>query len=359
MAEAHSAKLWVDKYRPRSFDELELNTQLSERLKQLCSSNNFPHLLVYGPSGSGKKTRIAIILRELFGDHATKLKLETKNIKIPNKTTHVDLVTVSSSYHIELNPSDVGNQDRVVVQEVIKEIAQTTPLDATERPFKVVVLNEVDKLSKEAQHGLRRTMEKYMTTCRLILCCNSTCKVIEPVRSRCLMVRVPAPSVEEISKVLVSVCKKEKIVIPNELATRIAEQSERNLRRAILMLEATKNKHYPFQPQQPVDKADWEIFIIQLAKEIAEEQSQKRLLAVRGKLYELISHCIPPEVIIKSLTNELLKKLDSELKYELIKWAAFYEHRMQLGNKAIVHLEAFVAKFMAIYKRFLMAFSDY
>lgn len=63
-----------------------------------------------------------------------------------------------------------------------------------------MVLNEVDKLSKEAQHGLRRTMEKYMATCRLILCCNSTCKVIEPVRSRCLMVRVPAPSVEEVSK---------------------------------------------------------------------------------------------------------------------------------------------------------------
>lgn len=76
---------------------------------------------------------------------------------------------------------------------------------------------------------------------------------------------------------------------------------------------------------------------------------------MRGKVYELLVNCIPPEVILKRLLHELLKKLDSELKLEVCHWAAYYEHRMRLGQKAIFHIEAFVAKFMSIYKNFLIS----
>merc|ERR1712079_595971 len=80
--------------------------------------------------------------------------------------------------------------------------------------------------------GLRRTMEKYMAICRVILVTNSTSKVIPAIRSRCLAVRVAAPKHEEICSVLTAVAKKEGCVLPAQLATRIAEKSGRNLRRA-------------------------------------------------------------------------------------------------------------------------------
>lgn len=201
-----------------------------------------------------------------------------------------------------MNPSDLGLQDRLVVQDVIKEIAQSQPIDGSaQKSFKIVVLNEVDKLTRDAQHALRRTMEKHMNTCRLVLCCNSTSKVIDPVRSRCLSLRVPAPSVEEIILVLNNIAKRESILLPPELVSRIAAMSEGNLRRAILSAEAAKVRHSTLTAATPLDLPDWEEFIVLLAKEIAEEQSPKRLLAVRAKLYELLSHCIPPEVIFKVL----------------------------------------------------------
>ncbi len=163
----------------------------------------------------------------------------------------------------------------------------------------MVLLTEVDHLTKDAQHALRRTMEKYMATCRLILCCNSTSKVIPAIRSRCLGVRVAAPSSDEVRKIrthihtvylrnssgtiipdkfsdkleiyvselaflspvnvphrknftamtfyflqvcqiLQQTCKKEGLNLPLDLAKKIASKSNRNLRRAILMCEACK-----------------------------------------------------------------------------------------------------------------------
>lgn len=80
------------------------------------------------------------------------------------------------------------------------------------------------------------------------------------------------------------------------------------------------------------------------------EQSPKCLYAVRGKLYELLVNCVPPEIILRRLCLELLKKLDDELKHTAVQQAALFEHRLQEGQKPIFHLEAFVARFMSEYK---------
>ncbi|MCO5576696.1 hypothetical protein L7F22_030511 [Adiantum nelumboides] len=123
--------LWVDKYRPHTLDKVMVHVEEAQRLKQLVGQGDCPHLLFFGPSGAGKKTLIMALLREVYGSGAEKIKVENKPWKIEAGTRklEVELTTISSNYHVELNPSDAGFQDRYVVQEVIKEMAKSRPLD--------------------------------------------------------------------------------------------------------------------------------------------------------------------------------------------------------------------------------------
>ncbi|GAB6021536.1 Subunit of heteropentameric Replication factor C (RF-C), variant 2 [Chamberlinius hualienensis] len=236
--------LWVDKYRPNSLAKLDYHKNQADHLKALVDSGDFPHLLIYGPSGAGKKTRIMCLLRELYGPGVERLKISHQTFTTPSNKK-VEIATNSSNYHIEVNPSDAGFYDRVVIQELIKGMAQTHQLEtSTQKEFKVVVLNEVDRLTKDAQHALRRTMEKYVATCRLILCCNSLSRVIGAIRSRCLVVRVASPTEEQIAQILQNVCKKEGLSLPKELALKMATKSGRNLRRALLTCEASRVQQF-------------------------------------------------------------------------------------------------------------------
>ena len=168
-----------------------------------------------------------------------------------------------------------------------------------------------------------------------------------------MLVRIPAPTDEEIIGVLQNIAKKENCQLPLELAEKIAEKSNRNLRRAILLTEACRVAQYPFTADQAVMDLDWEIYLKQTAQAILQEQTPRKLMEVRSRLYELLTHCIPPEAIFVGLTKELVTNCDGELKNQLIEYAAEYEHRLTKGNKAIYHLEAFVAKFMSIYMEFV------
>ncbi|KAF3177134.1 Replication factor C (RF-C) subunit [Orbilia oligospora] len=345
--------LFVDKHRPKTLDSLTYHHDLSSRLKALANGD-FPHLLVYGPSGAGKKTRIIATLKELYGPGVEKIKIDSR-IFTTTSNRKLEFNIVASIYHLEITPSDVGNYDRVVIQDLLKEVAQTQQVDlAAKQRFKVVVINEADHLTRDAQAALRRTMEKYSPNLRLILLANSTANIIAPIRSRTLLVRVAAPTTDEIVDVLKGVGRVERLEVKDGLCKRIAVESGRNLRRALLMFEAVYAQNEVVKDNTPLPPPDWEALISQIADEIMAEHSPARILQVRAKLYDLLTHCIPPTVILKTLTFKLIPKIDDTIKADVIKWSAFYEHRLHLGNKPIFHLEAFVAKFLRLLESYLM-----
>ncbi|KAF8071780.1 P-loop containing nucleoside triphosphate hydrolase protein [Lyophyllum atratum] len=344
--------LWVDQFRPRTLDNLHYHEGLSARLKSLAASGDFPHMLFYGPSGAGKKTRVTCTLRELFGPGVEKLKIDQRVFLSPSKRK-LEINIVQSNFHIEITPSEAGNYDRVVIQELLKEIAQTQQVDLNAKQrFKVVIINEADSLSRDAQAALRRTMEKYMANMRIILCANSTSRLIAPIKSRCLLMRVAAPNPEEMEVVLNYVAKRAPFTLPPEAAKKIIDDSGGNLRKAILVLEALKMQSPDLSGPLAIAKPDWETYCHKVADLIVSEQSPARVMEVRAKFYELLSHCIPPTVVLKTVAERVVERVDESLKADIMHWAAFYEIRMRMGSKKIYHLEAWVVKVMSLYKHF-------
>jgi replication factor C subunit 3/5 len=236
MEGAYDEKLWMDKYQPKKIEELDYNHQISEILKTISQKEDFPHLIFYGAEGAGKKTRIRTLLSLLYGNGVHKTNTETREFKV--NSTSVEYNITSSNYHIELTPSDAEHHDRLVIQKVIKDTASTGLLDTkNQKSFKIIVLLEIDNLTKEAQAGLRRTMEKYMKTCRLIMCCNSLTKIIPPIRSRCLSIRVPCPTEKDITNILQNIKQYESINISNQQIQDIVKNCNRNIRRAVNSLQ--------------------------------------------------------------------------------------------------------------------------
>ncbi|KAI1305931.1 Replication factor C subunit 3 [Halotydeus destructor] len=337
--------LWCDKYRPSSLNKLDFNKDQAAELKNLVQSSDFPHLLVYGPSGAGKKTRIHCILRELFSSSVDKLRIEHKTFETPSKRK-IEVRVVCSNFHTEVNPSDYGIYDRVALLELVKDAANMSVLSTEKASFTVFVITEADKLTQDAQQGLRRTMET-ARHCRFILTGETSSPIIPAIKSRCLSIRVPSPSIEEIAGVVSTVCRKENFSIDYEEAVNIAKNCDRNLRRALLMAEtmkATSSKRI-LQPQ-------WLSFTQKMADKILKNLTPKGLEEARIDYFELQAHLIPPELIFRHLLDSLIVKLKPAMQMKTIKLAAYFEHKMRLGSKAVIHFEAFVAHFMCALKAY-------
>ncbi|PJF16845.1 Protein CBR-RFC-3 [Paramicrosporidium saccamoebae] len=185
------------------------------------------------------------------------LKIDERSFQTPSGRKF-DVTVISSNFHVEINPSDVGIYDRVVVQDIVKELAQTQQLDKSKRNFKgidgansdalVVVILDADKLSRDGQHGLRRTMEKYSSNLRIILCCTTSSRIIDPIKSRCFVVRIPAPTdIQVILNVQISylqvesnlrkICTLQSLLVDDSVLQKISHSSAGNYRRAVLSLE--------------------------------------------------------------------------------------------------------------------------
>jgi len=224
---------------------------------------------------------------------------------------------------------------------------------SSSRPtFKVLVLHEVDRLTRDAQAALRRTMERYAAGCRLVMTATSLSAVIDPLRSRCLCVRVPAPSPPELAALLAGVARKEGLTLPPDLADRVAAASDRSARRALLCLEACRAAAYPFTPGQAVERPDWETYVSEIAASALGDPSPKALYTARGQVYELLVNCIPPEVVLRTLSAEVGGRLARLGKGEVLApqaaaAAAKYDARLAAGSKPVFHIEAYLARVMA------------
>ncbi|KNC53563.1 uncharacterized protein AMSG_11645 [Thecamonas trahens ATCC 50062] len=381
-----SGALWVDKYRPKTLDKMDYHKKLCNRLAAMAGHGDFPHMLFYGPSGSGKKTRIMALLREVYGPGVSKLKVESREFTNPASTSSAkaEITLISSPYHIEVNPSDAGNKDTIVLQALLSEMAQTRslvgaggmlasseaapagpsstastavpmetgePAASSAPSFRVVVIAEAHRLSRQAQNALRRTMETSAKTCRLILTATSTTGLIDALKSRTIPIKIAAPSVDDATAILRHVAAKEGLPLDDALAERIVIECKRNLRRSLLLLEANS------VAQNALPKPDYEILIHNMATSILASQTPAQLKAVRANLYDLLVHQIPPDVIMRTLVAELEDKLDTEIRHAVVFDSAIYNHRLVLGSKPIFHLEAFVASFMFRYKQYLMSIS--
>lgn len=304
--------------------------------------NNFPHILLYGPKEGNKNQLVNMLLEEIYDESVHNIKeVKYTIVGYGNSKTKVDIK--QSNYHIIVEPNNNGF-DKYLIQEIVQEYARRQMLNIfkTKRKFKIVLINCVDNLSYYAQASLRRTMEKYVNNCKFILISNQMSKVIEPLRSRCLCVRVPVPDNLAIYEVLFKITNKEKINMKYKEYYDIIKKSENDISKAVWLLELYKmNFHYKEYWKEYLLKMKTLIFKITV--NITKATYLKYIAKIRNILYTIFITNIEPQTIIRELMIQILKSINSiDVKSKIICITAEYENRLSAGKRHIIHLEAYI-----------------
>lgn len=342
--------LWIDKHCPKHLYELKSHQDVNQLLQKLVekSHGELPHLLFYGPSGSGKKTRILATLRAVFGANIDKIKTEV----ISNVDTSNDVIVCQSDHHIQIPCPELGTKDRVIIQDVIRTLCASPSASnyfMKGPSYRVFLFEDADYLSLSAQAALRRTMETYIKNARMFLHVKQLSRIIHPLRSRCLCIRLGSHTIAEIVDILRDICNAEKISpaqASDTMLRNIAESSNRNVRRAILTLETVAMSGFTMDTREFL--MPWERNVQRIVGTVLESQTPSTIGALRPQVYELLVCCIPGEVVLESIVSQLLKRVKPALVPKIINLAAHFSHTMKLGSRDIWHIEAFLAQSMSL-----------
>lgn len=313
----NQSTIWTEKFRPNKFEDVFGQDEIVKRVKNLTNSLNLPHMLFAGPAGIGKSTLAVIVAKELF-----------KEFWREN--------------YLELNASDARGID--VIRQEVKNFARTKSLGSV--PFKIIFLDEADALTKEAQQALRRTMENYTSTCRFILSCNYSSKIIDPIQSRCVVFRFKLLEKKDIEKVIKKIAEIEKITIDEKAIQTLYEGCEGDCRRAINLLQASNSI-------SPVITTEIINILLSSAKPkdikvVLDYALAGDFLKSREKLLEvMLKDSVSGSDIIKAIQKEIWSlDIDPELKVKLTEKTGEIEFRLVEGSDEFIQLEALLASFV-------------
>ncbi|MBI4018062.1 MAG: replication factor C small subunit [Candidatus Aenigmarchaeota archaeon] len=307
-------EIWTEKYRPKKLGEVVGQEEITKRLESFVKNRSLPHCLFAGPAGVGKTTSALAIARELFGDGW-------------------------KSNFLELNASDERGIDTVRVK--IKDFARTMPLAGM---FKIVYLDEADSLTKDAQHALRRTMENYATTCRFILACNYSSRIILPIQSRTAVFRFSPLKEQDIEGFLKRIAAAEKLSVDAGAYKSLVYLSEGDMRRAVNIMQTAAAMDGAITEEvvyAATNRADPKEVSVMLESALSGNfrEARNRLLSL---LYE---RGLASEDIIKEIYSQTFSlTIEDEKKLGIIEKIGEYEFRLTEGSNPQIQLEALLAQ---------------
>ncbi len=309
----------MEKYRPKTLDEIVGQDEIVERLKAYRDSKNLPHLLFAGPAGTGKTTSAMALSRDLFGDNWRQ------------------------NYY-ELNASDERGIETVRTK--IKEIARLAPLGGTD--FKLLFLDEADNLTADAQAALRRTMETYSKTSRFILSANYSSRIIEPIQSRCAVFRFRPLKPEAIREYLARIAKAEKLKITEDGMEALVYVSEGDMRRAVNSLQVAASLGTTVDADA----------LYKVASTIKPEEVKKLIeRALAGEFLKarevldrlLIEYGVSGEDVVRQLHRSVFDlNVPDEVKVRLLDRIGETDFRLVEGSNERIQIEALLAHFALV-----------
>ena len=324
------------KYLPKKVEDYYLHSELQEFLKSL-KNKNLPNLILYGQEGCGKKSFLSILFPEKKTKSIRSIKHNSKNIEY----------TIYNSLHIiEIDSKEFKIYNKYVLQQVIKNIAETKRVNNNKS--KIIIMHNAHCLNKEFQYILRKMIEIYIHNATFILVTNSLSKIINPVISRCLCIKIKNPTIKQISEFIKNVNIKENLKIPNSKIKRIIDNCDRNLKKALLNLEM-----YTYENKTIID-SNININIKKIISSLNNKNFNKKLIENwESLLYHLIiNFSIKDKYILKLLFEKIINlKKDDKFKKDVLDITIEFDNRMTRGSKSIIHLNNYLIMIYQLLKK--------